>query len=255
VSLVLLGVSIVVMVVGTVLILRAVDVGGDDFDVPGAASVQLERGTYAVWLSDGSSFTSRFLRADITVTGPAGEPVTVRRPVGSSTLGSGNEQYSDGGEFEARTAGLYRVTVDSDDATLARVAPPLSPGQIVGGVISIVASVGLFLLGLLLLIIALVRRSKVGRPAAAQPAPYVPPGYGPPPGYGAPPGYGPPPGYPPTPGYPGGYAPAPGYPPGPAPGPAPSPGTPGPGGPPPDAPATGGSPAPGPWSPPGDEGS
>jgi hypothetical protein len=186
---------------------------GTNFTVPGSATVRLEPGTYAVWVSNGSTYGNGSTTADVDVTGPNG-PVRVDRVSSSVFLNDGSLEFVDRAEFEATSGGRYEVAVDSSSAEVARVASPVSASRLALSIGAIIASVFAGLIGFVLFVIGLIRRARAGRPAPAGA-----PGYGPPPGY-APtePGYGPPPGYAPTePGYgppPGqpGYGPPPGPP-------------------------------------------
>jgi hypothetical protein len=180
--------SIVVFALSMVLIVRVAGLDGEDFEVPGSQSFRLENGTYAVWLSNGSSFGNQVITADIEVTGPNGESVTVRRPSVTQTTDEGGSTYIVRGEFEVRASGTYLVEVDSDEAEVFRVGPPLSVGGIVGGVLGIFGSMALFLVALVLFIVGLVKRSKAGRPPAYGPPAGPPGGYGPA-GYPQPQGY------------------------------------------------------------------
>ena len=241
---------------------------GPSLVVPGTTTVHLDPGTKAIY-EETFSF-SGITPSDVTITGPKGD-VRVRAVGGSQTITVNGTSYRARAEFDVDKSGDYRIEItgvpptevilgDLVTDTFKRAAPWLILGFVAG-----IAMV----VGFIVLIVGLVRRSRAKRPPTPPrygyggPGGYPPgPGY-PAPGYGAPPGYGPQPGY----GAPPGYGPQPGYPPqpgsgwgGPATG---APSSPGPtwGGPPAPAAPPGGStpPAePGPaspgFAPPGDQG-
>ncbi|MCX7621184.1 MAG: hypothetical protein N2037_10125, partial [Acidimicrobiales bacterium] len=174
------------------------DLDVSQMPVPGTKTFQLSSGDKVVYSRSGTIFAA----SDVTVTGPDGEPVSVRPVTGTLTVGSGGDSYIGRARFTAPTAGSYKVEIDSFAPGRAAVGPDLLPG--VGGgallmLLSFVVGGGLFAVGLILLIIGLVKRSNFKKSM-------TPPTYGggsgmmPPQGFG---GYGPM--APPT---PGAYPPA-----------------------------------------------
>lgn len=215
----------------------------DDFSrvsVPGSEVVNLEKGEWVLYHEPSvGSFTS-MSHLDLEVSTVPGErSVTVQ----SSGLGM---TYSDGardgvavGRFDAPAEGNYRITVDDTDNThggQVAVGRPLFDGVIPWMVGSVaVGGVG-FVVGIVIIIVVAVRRSRDKRLRAppVPPSRYAPPtpgaGYGPPGSYGAPPAWGPPGTYAPAPP----AAPPPGWsPPPPPPRPPPPQPSPPPSGPPP----------------------
>jgi len=145
----------------------------------------------------------------VTVTSGAGEEIPlVPSDFGSSgtSTGSGNTTYTDMWEFTIQTAGSYEVKVTgtvprttAPSSQLGGFAPEVAigraPGAVLGsslGPMAVGVAVGGLgtVVGLILFIVGLVRRSGSKPPPAYPPPRFGPPPFGPP-GYG-PPGYGPP---------------------------------------------------------------
>lgn len=231
--------------------------------VPGSQSYTLDPGTYNVYEKTGSAADpgeSSILLKDITVTSPTNTDLTVSSPLTNETLTDSSGTWAAIGRFTAATHGSYRVdiaTKPSTTSTRAKIGPSFTSltGDIVGWVLLMLGGGLVFIVGTILFIVGLVRRSRVTRANRPRPGGYGPGGYAPygPGGYGPPGAYGPggfagspPPGaYPPgAPGAPGavpGWAPS-------GPGGPPLPGAPPPGSPPQGAPAP--RPAPrDPWAP------
>jgi hypothetical protein len=203
-------------------------------DVPGTATFNLPAGDYGVYVLSSSSGG---LTPTVTITDPSGNTVTQRSGDANFNGNSNSQTVRSLSQFTARTSGNYTVEAESSSSSRTSTSQTVSvgapPSALVGSVAALLGGGlcggGLFVLvGLILLIVGLVSRSK-GRKAAAA-ASYGGPG----PGYGGP-GYG-------GPGY-GGPG-QPGVAPGPAPGgPPPAPGAP---------PAYGAPPPAGPGAPPAD---
>lgn len=230
--------------------------------VPGTHTYTLEAGTYNVYENVGTSSgfgtnETSILLKDITVNAPSGTSLTVSPVAGNETLSDNSGSYVAVGRFTAATSGAYTVQIASSAGTTARsakVGPTLNrvATDVVKWVLLMLGGGALAVVGVIVLIIGMVRRSRATRANRPGPGGYGPPGYGPPgygqPAYGqpgyAPPGYGPP-GYGPG-GQPGFGGPA-GSPPGAAPpGPDGQPGFgPGPGSPPASPP----TPPRDPWAP------
>ncbi|UDY37751.1 hypothetical protein [Dermatobacter hominis] len=205
---------------------------------------------------------------DCTVEGADGTPVPLLADPFDATLLNGDPDFTvvgtarlAPGDYSAtcRWPGEPSQSPMLTSFTVGRTLDSEDLNGFVGPVFGFLGTVAvcslLFLLGLVLLIVGLVQRSRARRPPTGPyggwPPQWGPPsGYGPPPGYGQP-GYGPPPGY----GSPGygqpGYGPPPGY--GqPGYGPPPGYGQPAPPAPVPPAPPTGAPPTGAPPAPPGD---
>ena len=196
---ILVVLAIVLWAVAIFGIMQAIKPSGTNFAVPGSATLRLEPGTYAVWISNGRSYGNGTVRADVEVSGPDGG-VPVDRVSGGTYLSDGSLEFVTRAQFDARhLAGTYQVSVDSETAELARVGPPVSASRLGLSIVGIVVAVFAGLIGVVLFIIGLVRRGRAGRPRSRRVGGYGPsqPGYAP-----GPPGYGPPPGYAPSqPGY------------------------------------------------------
>ncbi len=229
---------------------------------PGSEMFPLESGTYAVYeRTGGASSGINFNRggrttltpANVKVTGPGSSTVTVSQATTVQTINDNTSVYTAAVTFKAPTAGSYTVTIASSSASASGsvlVGPTATSlgTRIAGWLLGLIAAGLVFVVGFVLLIVGLVRRSRAGRvpwPGA--------PGFA---GYPGGPGAYPPGGYPPG-GYPPGpYGPRPG-PSGPGAGPYPGPSGPGagpypgPGGYPPGpyGPGPGGPGAPGPQPP------
>lgn len=187
--------------------------------VGSSKTLNLTAGDYTIYTK--LSFSS--IASDVTITDPDGKAVT-KRPVSgslSTTINgstwyaeddftvtkAGNHKIEAKGDFGSPTGGSGEIIVGPSFASSVGVALGLILGGVFGGGL-------LFVIGLVLLIVGLVRRGKSKRPNV----PMMPPTYGGPPGYGGPPagppGYGgPPPGPPGYGGPPAGPPPGPpGYP-------------------------------------------
>jgi hypothetical protein len=198
--------------------------------VPGQMTVPLTPGTYHLYVEypDASIDPGPAgAMSPIAVTDARGEPLVVSASTDFS-YNFGSHAGRSAGQFVVTDAGVYTISAQLDgttpfetiDVALAKNGI-IDPTQVVGGVLgSIALGAVSALVGLILIIVTLVRRSRWRRQHAGprwgggyMPPGYVPPGYtpgayppvgyGPPgssgPGYGAP-GYGPPAGYP-GPGY------------------------------------------------------
>jgi hypothetical protein len=229
-GLVLVMGSVVGVVVAVVVLMGAADQGGRDIAVPGTDFVRLDPGTYAVWLSDGTSRTSRFSDVEIHVRDPRGRSLPMRPTSATETMTIGGRRYRASARFDAEVAGSYKIDVFSEEATLARVVAPIEPARIIGSVAGLFGAIFLAGVGAVLVVVGLIRRNRGRRPPVPGPPPHQPGG---PPAYQPPPTYQQPPTYQPV------YRPPPA--------PAPPPFAPPPFAPPsPDPPPAGG------WVPPGD---
>ncbi|MCB1261692.1 MAG: PPC domain-containing protein [Acidimicrobiales bacterium] len=200
------------------------------------ATVQLQAKEYWVY-----GTTSAWGGGDVTIIDPDGNEVAITTPTIDSTYSSGSTTYSGVGEFTAPVAGEYEITVDEgfgSSSTRSRssssgdvlLGPPLDSlfgtFAVWAGVGSVAAAL-LFIVGMIVLIMSILRRSrwrKNNMPTGGFGGPYGSPGGYPPQPPGGPGAY---PQQPPAPGgyqqppAPGGYQPPPapgGYQPPPAPG-------------------------------------
>ncbi len=230
-SIVLLAVGLVAFVTGIVGVASTAVNDVHDYSnapiylAPAIVTVNGVVGDYYVYQRDevlggpatvpGSSSRSTIttLRPDqVRVTGPTGLPVPTWSGDGTETVTRGNALYSDAVGFHVSTAGTYTVRIGAVTPASVFVAPSI--GTLVRRAAGWLAPIGIGILaglvGLVLFIIALVRRSTYkkrtayagpvppyGGPAAPgqwiQPQSYAPQGYPPQPYY-------PPQGYPPQPG-------------------------------------------------------
>ncbi|QXC62496.1 hypothetical protein KSP35_06760 [Aquihabitans sp. G128] len=208
--------------------------------VRNGGSLQLEPGTYDVFLEypgiNDSSFPSAYGLGALRITTSEGRPVEITPPTSSLTYEFGDHEGKKVGRLRIEQAGRYVVEANQQSFGSEEVAigdgDPTDGFAIVG--LGILGGLILFVVGVVLLIVSGVRRSRSKRPPTL--------GYPPAPGgWGAPQGtWGTP--APPAWGAPGAPGAAPGWTPAPAPGswtPTPQPGAPtAPGGwaPPPTAP-------------------
>ena len=161
---ILVVLAIVLWAVAIFGIMQAIKPSGTNFAVPGSATLRLEPGTYAVWISNGRSYGNGTVRADVEVSGPDGR-VPVDRVSGGTYLSDGSLEFVTRAQLDARhTAGTYQVSVDSETAELARVGPPVSASWLGLSIVGIVVAVFAGLIGVVLFIIGLVRRGRAGRP-------------------------------------------------------------------------------------------
>ena len=140
--------------------------------------------TYAVYVeatggtgSNDDPFTSDVSSSDITVKGPDGSDVAVN-DMGSSaqTVDTNGSTYGALVTFTARTTGQYTIDVAGSGAHVLVAPDALAIGKSFAVVAFIPVGVLVGLLGLVLLIVGLVRRSSSKR-ALAQPGYATGPGY------------------------------------------------------------------------------
>jgi hypothetical protein len=204
---------------------------------PGKEQVLCRSGTYLLYVENGSSSLSA-TTASVTVTGPGGENIPVEAESTSQTFSKNGQQFSGALGFVASTAGTYTVSVHTSGSSVL-VAPSFTTAaqENIGWIVGIFVSGILALVGFVLLIVGIVRRSRAKRAVPYGGAWGGPPGSAWPPQPGAPqggawPGAPQGPGWPAQPGAaPGGWPAQPGAAPGgwPAqPGWAPPPNAPGP---------------------------
>ncbi len=227
-SFVWIVVSILLLIVGpggctAVLVSQAVGVL-DDFDEFGRVELPTEGTTVhfdgpvadAALFVRGSTGDATARLDTVTMTDPSGEPVALLVP--SETVTS---DYPDGGQLRL----VYRFTVpEAGDYVIAASVFPGGEGlelfvgrydlERLGKWVAGAAAIGglMFVVGLVLLIVVLVRRSRAKRARLAPPSwGPPPPGWGPPGSQPPPPGWGPPGTQPPPPPSPPGGWGAPGH--------------------------------------------
>jgi hypothetical protein len=214
----LVGVAFVIAgVVGSVSSVASLISGlGSPRTTPTEFTQTLDAGTtYAVYEqatsgagTSGDPYVGRVAPGDITVTAPDGSSVLVTEASSFSQTYTNNARtFVVVATFDPPVTGVYRVSVSTEGATVV-VAPSITAfGRSLPWVALAGFGVLLGLVGIVVLIVGLVRRSSSRRPSAAIPG-YAGAGYPPSGGPAPAPGY-PTPGYPPSgPGYP-----TPGYPP------------------------------------------
>jgi hypothetical protein len=195
-AIVLMVLSLLVGVVCTIRIGMSVmdSLTQPSFDIPGSTTVDInDAGTYAVFEQTGSQSQNGVVTvttngatvlrpADVTVSGPDGEPITTSLVSGSETLTRNGTIYTASIEFDADTAGEYEVAVTGGrpggSAVIARrltnqfaALAPWLIGAILAGFVLLGAIIGL--------IVSAVRRSRANRAAWRPPPPpahaYFPP--------------------------------------------------------------------------------
>jgi hypothetical protein len=139
---------------------------------PGSTPLSLTPGKYVVFERSGS------LRPEqVHVTGPDEERVTVTSlGAESETITRGSVQYEGVATFRASTSGEYEVEITSEPRQ-AIVARSLIDtfGGVIGWFLIGLAGGGLVVLGVILLIIGIVRRSRSANRAGYPPTPAAPP--------------------------------------------------------------------------------
>lgn len=145
--------------------------------VPGTQSFTLEAGEYVLYGSSSGTTAS-----EVTITGPGGAPVAIGPSSGLVTANVGSKSFVAFGTFKAPTTGSYRFEV-TDSSRPSSTSAELMIGPDSSGDLGITLGLVfggmalgaiLFIAGLVVMIVALVRRSRARRP---------PPFGAPPPGY------------------------------------------------------------------------
>lgn len=148
-------------------------IGSPVIEAPVTVVDYYEPETYFLYQADDG--TARVTPSEVTVRGADGE-LAVSTPGYQATIDDGDVTMAAVAAFTVTQAGEYTVTVAPDEPTLVRVAPALGAG--VGSALAwssgIAAGALLSLVGLVLLVVGLVRRSadgtSPGQPAAGLPA-------------------------------------------------------------------------------------
>jgi hypothetical protein len=181
---------------------------------PGTERIQCRPGTYLLYTEAGSSSLTAGA-SSVTVTGPLGQTMLLEQQSVAQSITRDGKRFAAGLGFAVTKAGTYTVTTHSPAGTTVLVAPSITTltKYNVGWVLGVLASLLAGVIGLILLIVGLVKRSGArkamapqgGGPWGAQPGAGWPPGpAGPPPGTGwsGYPGWAPPPSGPGMPGPP-----------------------------------------------------
>jgi hypothetical protein len=189
------GIAIVWFVVVIVGVVNA----PDDFErvaVPGTDVLTLDDGDWTIYYESPYMLGWDYSPPDVTVTGPSGRDVSVGYPESDFTYDvngrSGQSLY----EFNASTPGAYTIVTETVGEPGSRsgdqiaIGRPVFGGAQVGGILgSLALGAASFIVGLVVLIVTIVRRSRAKRvsyPTGYGPGPYGGAPYGPAP-YGQPP--------------------------------------------------------------------
>jgi hypothetical protein len=159
------------------------------FDAPGSARLILDRGTWVVAASpdlavpgasvSGGSFSSGpapqvVPAADVSVTGPSGTSVALS-PSPSQVVFVGGQIYVGVVEFDVPRPGPYRVAIHGTSGSAVVARPVLQALEsLLPGIGAMVGSGLVGVVGVVLLIVALVRRARSRGPVWAN-APVGPP--------------------------------------------------------------------------------
>lgn len=188
--------AIPTFIVGLLPIIDALDT--QEFTVPGSTTQQLDEGTYVVYERTGSgslssTFDDVFITIqpeDVTVTGPDGRVRTYRPEFYNDILTQtdSSDRFTGAVRFKIETAGEYTIRVDSTTPTSVIVAHPFVDtltGSFVWFAFTGIGAIA-FIVGVILLIVGSVRRSRY-RTAMAFATPQFgasqyPPGWHPDPG-------------------------------------------------------------------------
>lgn len=113
--------------------------------------------TYAVYSASG---TGTITAADVTVTSADGTSLTVKQADSATVKGEGGKEFTEVAWFDIGTSGTFAVKVAGKDALVA-VAPSASTiGKGAAWVVALLVGPLLALVGLILVIVGAVRRSK-----------------------------------------------------------------------------------------------
>jgi Protein of unknown function (DUF2510) len=148
--------------------------------IPTDQSMALQKGDYTIFQLTGhqsGTVGSRVVEnssptltaSQVTVTGPDSRAVPVVAPfLHTETETRGEDLYTGAVQFTTTVAGTYRITITPDSAGQVIVAPSLTAGFVSAGEWALGAVGGgfVFLVGVVLLIVGLVRRNSSRAPAA-----------------------------------------------------------------------------------------
>jgi hypothetical protein len=170
------------------------------YETPTTLAVECHAGDYYVYQQAGPDRTdpTTLTYNQVQVEDPRGAELTTWQGSGLETLTQNGVLYNGAVGFHVPVAGTYTVTIAAAQPSAVLVGPSLGATfQAALPALALAISGGLvMLIGIILLVIAAVRRTRSKAPMAtpSYPPPYGHPGYGYP-GYGAP--HYPPPVYPP----------------------------------------------------------
>ena len=180
-----LGVLSVVMV--TLPLLRLVR-DAPSVTTPGSVTLSLHRGLYKVFEPTGtptagpvpgssSSGVGTISATDVNVGGPGGRPIPVSDSRADEAITRGGRHYSSAVAFRVSAAGSYTVRIAGarGDALISRSLADAVRSR-VGWVAGIPIGGLLLLIGLVLLIVGIVRRSRARKAASSGSPPPGPPG-------------------------------------------------------------------------------
>jgi len=166
-----------ILVIGTILVPIGIGafaastinalLGGTAVQTPTTIIVHCDPGTYYVF-ADVNDFTGSpdaplvISAGDVTVTSPGGRPVGTYQTSGSETRISSGITFEGVVGFHANVAGRYAVRIASPAGVAVLVAPSLgtSVSRAVGWLIIVPIGAVLFILGLVMVIVRSVQRSK-----------------------------------------------------------------------------------------------
>lgn len=210
--------GVAAFVAGIVIFVNALALllGAPVFSTPGSEQVHCGTGTYVIYAKSNGLASQA---GEVSVTSPSGATVRVSPDRQVETLTFDGSQFTGALQFDATKAGTYLVTIRSSGGPVAvtRSLSSLATANI-GPIFLILAGFLTGVAGLILLVLGLVRRSRVARhpPGDGQPGGWAsaggswqgsaqpgtaPPGWWPPPGQPQwpPPSVPPPPPAPPPP--------------------------------------------------------
>ena len=152
---------------------------------PGSVTLELHKGLYKVFEPTGtatagpapgpsSSGVTTISATDVNVSGPAGQPLPVSDSRADEVITRGRRHYSSAVAFRVSIPGSYtvRIAAARGDAVISRSLADAVRSR-VGWVAGIPVGGLLFLIGLVLLVVRIARRSKVRKAALSG---YPPPG-------------------------------------------------------------------------------
>jgi hypothetical protein len=193
-------VSLAVLIVGAliaipalvVLVVHAVHaINPPSVTTPGTTDLQLGTGTWYLFertgeTSGGAGFTFNQNNAttldpgQVTITGPDGTALPATFVSDHETITKGSRIYTAALQFHVPTAGRFTIQLNTSGPGVVLIARPLTHTFRALAVPFVLTGFGgaVAVVGLVLLIVGSVRRSRVERPAMATPStPFTPPGW------------------------------------------------------------------------------
>ncbi|MGO8877462.1 MAG: hypothetical protein ACLQNG_17095 [Acidimicrobiales bacterium] len=159
-------VAAVVSIVGLANVLLHTISDATLMSTPGSEQVTLSSGTYVFYVEAGTASLAA-TPTSVDVTGPGGGSVPLQLQSTTETVARGGREFSGRLGFTASVAGDYTITIHTSGSTLV-VAPAFTTiardnlGWVIGLLVSLLAG----LIGLVLLVVGLVQRSKAKKRAA-----------------------------------------------------------------------------------------